>query len=181
MEEFLLCKISIMISDLILKKFSKLVSSWLQVNSICILTCFKGDVGCRYISMLSHSGWVVVPLSQLQPQQPHVHLDLLDTGIIHNYFLMGKAESRYIHRSRLAKIVCIKLWIFLCLSIKMCILGAQKNRLNETVLLSTQNTCFGREIRMISFYHTLLSTSIDTDTTLYSIEILSDMVRNCTA
>ena len=63
----------------------------------------------------------------------------------------------------------------------MCILGAQKNRLNETVLLSTQNTCFGREIRIISFYHTLLSTSIDTDNTLYSIEILSDMVRNCTA
>ena len=30
---------------------------------------------------------------------------------------------------------------FSCLSIKTYVVGTQKNRLNETVLLSTQNTC----------------------------------------
>ena len=38
----------------------------------------------------------------------------------------------------------------------MC-LDAQKNRLIETVLLSTHNICFGREIRKIIFCDTLLS------------------------
>ena len=38
----------------------------------------------------------------------------------------------------------------------MC-LGAQKDRLTETVLLSTQNICFGWEIRKIIFNYTLLS------------------------
>ena len=35
--------------------------------------------------------------------------------------------------------------------------GAQKNRLIETVLLSTHNICFGREIRKIIFSCALLS------------------------
>ena len=36
-------------------------------------------------------------------------------------------------------------------------LGAQKNRLDETVLLSTHNICLGWEIRKIIFSYTLLS------------------------
>ena len=36
-------------------------------------------------------------------------------------------------------------------------LGAQKNRLIETVLLSTHNTCFGLEIRKLTFRYTLLT------------------------
>ena len=37
----------------------------------------------------------------------------------------------------------VKLLIFAYPSVYTFVLGAQKNRLNETVLLSTQNTCFG--------------------------------------
>ena len=33
--------------------------------------------------------------------------------------------------------------IFSYLSVLTCVFGAQKNRLNETVLLSTHNICFG--------------------------------------
>ena len=35
------------------------------------------------------------------------------------------------------------------------VLGAQKNRLIETVLLSTHNICFGGEIRKLFFYYAL--------------------------
>ena len=37
------------------------------------------------------------------------------------------------------------------------ILGAQKNRLIETVLLSTHNICFGWEIRKLFFWYALLT------------------------
>ena len=37
--------------------------------------------------------------------------------------------------------------IFLPISLNI-FLGAEMNRLNETVLLSTPNICFGREIRL---------------------------------
>ena len=43
------------------------------------------------------------------------------------------------------------------ISLKTCVLGAQKNCLNETVLLSTHNICFGWEIRKIIFKYALLS------------------------
>ena len=36
-------------------------------------------------------------------------------------------------------------------------LGAQKNRLIETVLLSTHNICFGREIRKLNLCYALLT------------------------
>ena len=36
-------------------------------------------------------------------------------------------------------------------------MGAQKNRLIETVLLSTHNMCFGREIRNLIFDNAILS------------------------
>ena len=40
-----------------------------------------------------------------------------------------------------------KLRIFSYPSVLTCVLGTQKNRLIETVLLSTHNICFGCEIR----------------------------------
>ena len=39
----------------------------------------------------------------------------------------------------------------------MYVLGAQKNRLIETILLSTHNMCFGLEIRKLNFRYTLLT------------------------
>ena len=44
-------------------------------------------------------------------------------------------------------VLSLKLWIFSNPSIQIYVLGAQKNRLSETVLLSTHNICFGREIK----------------------------------
>ena len=32
------------------------------------------------------------------------------------------------------------------LTVKTCVLGAQKNNFNEMVILSTHNICFGREV-----------------------------------
>ena len=40
-------------------------------------------------------------------------------------------------------ILCVKLLIFSYPSVLTFVLGAQKNRLIETVLLSTHNICFG--------------------------------------
>ena len=37
----------------------------------------------------------------------------------------------------------VKLWLFSYPSVETCVLGAQKNRLTGTVLLSTHNICFG--------------------------------------
>ena len=45
------------------------------------------------------------------------------------------------------KYLIVKLWIFSYPSVLTFVLGAQKNRLIEMVLLSTQNICFGREIK----------------------------------
>ena len=54
-----------------------------------------------------------------------------------------------------SKIVTIFLPIILT-----CVLGAQKNRLIETVLLSTHNICLGLVIRKIIFYYILLPGSL---------------------
>ena len=40
-------------------------------------------------------------------------------------------------------IFSIKLYLFSYLLTETCVLGAQKNRLTEMVLLSTHNICFG--------------------------------------
>ena len=42
-----------------------------------------------------------------------------------------------------ALLLSLKLSLFSYLSVKTCVPGAQKNRLIETVLLSTHNICFG--------------------------------------
>ena len=47
------------------------------------------------------------------------------------------------HRASQAKNLSVKLRLFSYPSIYTCVLGAQKNRLIETVLLSTHNICFG--------------------------------------
>ena len=57
----------------------------------------------------------------------------------------------------LAKFLCLKLCIFSYPSVLMYVLGAQKYRLNEMVLLSTHNICFGGKIRKISFDYTILT------------------------
>ena len=46
---------------------------------------------------------------------------------------------------------------YIFLSISFTVLGAQKNRLNETILLSTHNICFGWDIRNLFFEYALLS------------------------
>ena len=50
---------------------------------------------------------------------------------------------------------CVKLLLFSYLSLLICVLGAQKNRLIETVLLRTHNICFGLEIKKIVFQYPL--------------------------
>ena len=47
--------------------------------------------------------------------------------------------------------------IFSYPSVLTYVLGVQKNRLIETVLLSTHNICFGLEIRKLNFWYTLLT------------------------
>ena len=59
--------------------------------------------------------------------------------------------------SRSAKFVSVKLRIFSYLSVLIFVLGAQKNRLIETVLLSTHNICFGWEIIKLIFHYAFLS------------------------
>ena len=49
-------------------------------------------------------------------------------------------------------IFSVKLLIFSYLSVLTYVFGAQKNRLIETVLLSTHNICFGWEIKKIIFF-----------------------------
>ena len=55
------------------------------------------------------------------------------------------------------KFLSVKSWIFSYPSVLTYILGAQKNCLIETVLLSTHNICFGSETRKLIFDCVLLS------------------------
>ena len=51
----------------------------------------------------------------------------------------------------------MKLKIFFYPSVLAYVLGARKNHLIETVLLSTHNICFGWEMRKLFFWYTLLT------------------------
>ena len=51
----------------------------------------------------------------------------------------------------------MKMLIFSYPSVLTYVLGAQKNHLIETVLLSTHNICFGCEIRKLNFHYALLT------------------------
>ena len=58
---------------------------------------------------------------------------------------------------KIKKKLSIKLSLFSYPLILTYVLGAQKNHLIETVLLSTHNICFGWEIRKIIFHYALLT------------------------
>ena len=47
----------------------------------------------------------------------------------------------------------LKLHLFSYPPMQSCVLGAQKNRLIETVLLGAHNICFGLEIRKKTIFH----------------------------
>ena len=48
---------------------------------------------------------------------------------------------------QIGTLLSVKSLLFSNSSILACVLGAQKNPLNETVLLSTHNTCFDGDLR----------------------------------
>ena len=60
--------------------------------------------------------------------------------------------------------MCVKLSIFSCTHVAVLayVLGAKKNRLSETVLLSTNNIHLNREIRKLYFNYALLSIGLST-------------------
>ena len=70
--------------------------------------------------------------------RPHMINKGSNTGLIKTHFLS------------------VKLLIFPYPSVLTYVLGAQKNRLIETVLWSTHNICFGWEIRKSIFWYALL-------------------------
>ena len=51
----------------------------------------------------------------------------------------------------------MKLWLFSYPYVNLYVLGTKKNRLIETVLLSTHNICFGWEIRKLICNYSYLS------------------------
>ena len=53
------------------------------------------------------------------------------------------------------------MWIFSYPSVFTYVLGAQKNRLIETVLLSTHNICFRLEIRKLKIPYALLTLKLN--------------------
>ena len=61
------------------------------------------------------------------------------------------------HKFRLTKLLRVKVLIFSYPWILTYVLGAQKNRLIETVLLSTHDICLGWEIRKLIFCYTVLN------------------------
>ena len=70
----------------------------------------------------------------------------------------GKVKGKQlITRSRENNFYERKIVIIPYQSIETCVLGAQKNRLIETVLLSIHNICFGPEQKKIVFQYILLS------------------------
>ena len=60
------------------------------------------------------------------------------------------------YRSRQMKISTVSLWIFSYPSVKTYVVGAQKNCLNETVLLSTHNISVGWEARKLTIDYALI-------------------------
>ena len=64
----------------------------------------------------------------------------------------------YVSKDQLnKKNLSVELRLFSYPLVLTCVLGAQKNRLIETVLLSTDNICFGRVITKINFNYAILS------------------------
>ena len=59
--------------------------------------------------------------------------------------------------SRLGIKIRVSKYEFIYFSTKTYVVGAQKNRLNETVLSSTHNICLHRRIRKYSLFYSLFS------------------------
>ena len=60
-----------------------------------------------------------------------------------------KKKETNLQKWKQTKNLSVKLWIFSYWAVSTFVLGAQKNRLNETVLLSTHNIYFGWEIKIL--------------------------------
>ena len=60
------------------------------------------------------------------------------------------------------------------------VLGAQKNRLIESVLLSTHNICFGLEIRKLVFCDTHITKSLTECSLLLQVELFLVQVDGLT-
>ena len=82
-------------------------------------------------------------------------------------------------------IFSVNFLIFSYPSILTYVLGDQKNRLNEKVLLSTHNICFGREIRKLIFIYALFTKDLGEWKRIYicdySVKYIGQANRNfCT-
>ena len=77
-------------------------------------------------------------------------------------FMLQEDESRYTIAQDKTTFLSINLSIFSYPSVLTYVLGAQKNRLIETVLLSTYNIRFGLEIRKLIFEYELLTIGLST-------------------
>ena len=106
--------------------------------------CFQISVGSLKMAIiaaiLKFFKWHLIPYHMLESKETWL-----------------EASGHHWHRFRLTIFLNVKLWIFSYPSVLTYVLGAQKNCLNETVLLSTHNICFGREIRKINFWYTLFT------------------------
>ena len=101
--------------------------------------CVNSMINVQYIPAMNKRYPIIVPVELLWIRPyPHVWInDIFERKLV-NVFL---SIDLYI---------CFG-WIFSYLSVLAFVLGAQKNCLIETVLLSTQNICIGWEIRKIIF------------------------------
>ena len=83
------------------------------------------------------------------------------------------------HRFRSTKFLSVKMLMFSYLSVLTYVLSAQKNRLIQTVLLSTHNICFGLEIRKLIFRYALLakvlSSNYNVSKSIVASEIISKL------
>ena len=68
--------------------------------------------------------------------------------------------NEFFNKHRLSNFLNVELWIFSYPSVQTFVLGAQRNRLIETVLLSTHNICSGWEIRKLIFTYNCAFLSI---------------------
>ena len=64
------------------------------------------------------------------------------------------------------------MWIFSYPSVLTYVLGAQKNRLIETLLLGTHNICFGWEIRKLNFRYALLTKVLEDWSDLINVRLI---------
>ena len=66
--------------------------------------------------------------------------------------------------------------MFSYLSVLTYVLSAQKNRLIQTVLLSTHNICFGLEIRKLIFRYALLAKVLSSNYNISKSIVASEII-----